>query len=85
MSADHPPPGGGPAPPPIPPLTFGTTPDAEKFVLEADAMRLRQLRSALLHGSGRTWREHRKVWPAVAIGLIVTALVVAAILVRHAA
>ncbi|MGH3358786.1 MAG: hypothetical protein ACRDO7_08280 [Nocardioidaceae bacterium] len=64
-------------PPPAPPM--GGTPNAEKYVLEADAMRRRQLRSALLHGSRRTWREHRRVWPAVAIGVIATAVVVAAI------
>ncbi|MDQ3628072.1 MAG: type VII secretion protein EccB [Actinomycetota bacterium] len=54
------------------------TPNAERYVLEADAMRRRQLRSALLHGSTRTWREHRRVWPAVLVGLIVAAVVVAA-------
>jgi hypothetical protein len=54
-------------------------PHAERYVLEADAMRRRQLRSALLHGSGRTWREHPRTWPAVAAGLVVVALVVAAI------
>lgn len=58
---------------------MGGTPNAEKYVLEADAMRRRQLRSALLHGSRRTWREHRRVWPAIVIGVIATAVVVAAI------
>ncbi len=54
------------------------TPNAERYVLEADAMRRRQLRSALLHGSTRTWREHRRVWPAVLVGFIVAAVIVAA-------
>jgi len=54
------------------------SPNAEKYVLEADAMRRRQLRSALLHGSTRTWREHRRVWPAVVAGIIVAAVIVAA-------
>lgn len=63
---------------------MGGTPNAEKYVLEADAMRRRQLRSALLHGSRRTWREHRRVWPAVVIGVIVAAVVVAAIAVVDA-
>lgn len=53
------------------------TPNAEKYILEADAMRRRQLRSALLHGSSRTWREHRRVWPAVVLGVVVVAIVVA--------
>ena len=69
-------------PPPAPPM--GGTPNAEKYVLEADAMRRRQLRSALLHGSRRTWREHRRVWPAVVIGVIAAAVVVAAIAVVDA-
>jgi hypothetical protein len=75
-------PGDGPPSPPTyasaePPQV--RVPNAEKYVLEADAMRRRQLRSALLHGSGRTWREHRGVWVAVIVGLVVVAVVVAAI------
>ncbi|MGH3423688.1 MAG: hypothetical protein ACRDO8_03100 [Nocardioidaceae bacterium] len=65
-------------------MSFGTTPNAEKYVLEADAMRRRQLRSALLHGSSRTWREHRRVWPAIAVGIILTAVVIAGITLKHA-
>ncbi|UPK72938.1 hypothetical protein MU582_10795 [Nocardioidaceae bacterium SCSIO 66511] len=64
-------------PPPAPPM--GGTPNAEKYVLAADAMRRRQLRSALLHGSRRTWREHPRVWPAIVVGVIAVAVVVAAI------
>ena len=60
------------------------TPNAERYVLEADAMRRRQLRSALLHGSRRTWREHRRIWPALVVGLIVVAVVVAALAVTEA-
>lgn len=60
------------------------TPNAERYVLEADAMRRRQLRSALLHGSRRTWREHRRIWPAVVVGLIVVAVVIAALAVTQA-
>lgn len=60
------------------------TPNAEKYVLEADAMRRRQLRSALLHGSSRTWREHRRVWPAVLLGVVVVAIVLAAMAVIDA-
>lgn len=68
--------GAGPEPPRAPVFR---TPNAERYVLEADAMRRRQLRSALLHGSTRTWREHRRVWPAVVGGIIVAAIVVAVI------
>ena len=67
-----------------PPRPFFNTPNAEKYVLEADAMRRRQLRSALLHGSLRTWREHRRVWPAVVIGVVVAAVVIAAMAVVEA-
>ncbi len=71
-----------PAPPPT--LAYQNTPNAERYVLEADAMRRRQLRSALLHGSRRTWREHARAWPAVVVGLIVVAVIVAALAVTQA-
>ena len=72
--------------PPAPPstLAYQNTPNAERSVLEADAMRRRQLRSALLHGSRRTWREHARAWPAVVVGLIVVAVIVAALAVTSA-
>jgi len=72
--------------PPVPPpnLTYQNTPNAERYVLEADAMRRRQLRSALLHGSRRTWREHARAWPAVVVGVIVVAVIVAALAVTQA-
>ena len=60
------------------------TPNAERYVLEADAMRRRQLRSALLHGSRRTWREHARVWPAVVVGIVVAAVIVASLAVVQA-
>lgn len=60
------------------------TPNAERYLLEADVMRRRQLRSALLHGSRRTWREHRRVWPAVVVGLIVVAVILAGLAVTEA-
>lgn len=63
---------------------LNTTPNAEKYILEADAMRRRQLRSALLHGSSRTWREHRRVWPAVVVGVVIVAVVIAAMAVVEA-
>lgn len=58
---------------------MSNTPNAEKYVLEADSMRRRQLRSALLHGRRRTWREHARAWPAVAIGVIVVGVILAAL------
>jgi len=60
------------------------TPNAERYLLEADALRRRQLRSALLHGSSRTWREHRRIWPGVVAGLVVVAVILAAFAVARA-
>lgn len=72
-------------PPPVGPRTaMQNTPNAERYVLEADAMRRRQLRSALLHGSRRTWREHTRIWPAVVVGIIVVAVVIAGLAVTEA-
>lgn len=59
------------------PPNASTTPNAEKYLLEADALRRRQLVSALLHGSARSWREHRRIWPGVVAGIVVVAVVVA--------
>jgi hypothetical protein len=69
---------GRPAPPgPWMPPGARTTPNAEKYLLEADALRRRQLVSALLHGSRRTWREQRRIWPSVVAGIVVVAVIVA--------
>lgn len=57
------------------PEAFHYTPDEEKYVLQADALRHRQLRSALLYGSSRYWRRRQRVWPAVIGGVILIALV----------
>jgi len=73
---------GRPRRPPASPLVG--TPDAERYVLEADVMRRRQLRSALLHGSSRTWREHRRTWPAVVVGVLLIAVALAAMAVVNA-
>lgn len=58
---------------------FVLTPHAERYLIEADTLRRRQLRSSLLHGSDRTWRDRRRIWPAIVTGVIVAAVVVAAI------
>lgn len=63
---------------------FVSTPNAERYLIESDNLRRRQLRAALLHGSGRTWRENRRIWPAVLVGLVVVAIVVASIAVHGA-
>jgi type II secretory pathway component PulL len=71
-----------PAPPPT--LAYQNTPNAERYVLEADAMRRRQLRTALLHGSRRNWRDHVRTWPAVVVGIVVVAVIVAGLAVSAA-
>jgi hypothetical protein len=63
---------------------FRNTPNAERYLLEADSLRRRQLRAALLHGTARTWRDRRRVWPATLGGLAVTAVIVAVIAVYGA-
>lgn len=63
---------------------FVSTPYAEKYLIESDNLRRRQLRAALLHGSGRTWRENRRLWPAVLAGLVAVAIIVASIAVHGA-
>src|SRR3954452_17763504 len=77
-TGEHPPPPVGPR------SAMQNTPNAERYVLEADAMRRRQLRSALLHGSRRTWREHRRIWPAVVVGITVVAVIIAGLVVTEA-
>lgn len=71
-------------PGPAPPAPFQRTPNAERYLLEADSLRRRQLQSALLHGSARTWRDRRRIWPAVVAGLVVAAVIAAGIAVYGA-
>ncbi|MEU3019077.1 ABC transporter permease [Nocardiopsis sp. NPDC007018] len=72
-----------PAPTPLP-EAFQTTPHTERYVLQADALRRRQLRAALLYGSSRYWRQRHHVWPSVVVGLIVAAVLAAGIVVYGA-
>jgi hypothetical protein len=67
-----------------PPAPFVSTPNAERYLLEADSLRRRQLRSALLHGSGLTWRDRRRIWPAALGGVVLVAVICAAIAVHGA-
>jgi len=64
--------------------SFVATPNAERHLLDSDNLRRRQLRSALLHGSTRVWRERRRIWPSVIGGIIVRAIIAAAIAVYGA-
>lgn len=65
--------------PPDQPAPFVSTPNAERYLLEADNLRRRQLHSALLHGTSRTWRDRRRIWPAMVAGIVVVAVISAAI------
>jgi negative regulator of sigma E activity len=58
---------------------MNNTPNAERYLLESANLRRRQLQAAMLHGSGRSWRQRSRVWPAVVAGLAVAAVVVAVI------
>jgi hypothetical protein len=69
---------------PVPQQSFVVTPNAERHLLDSDNLRRRQLRSALLHGSTRVWRERRRIWPAALGGVIVMAVIAAAIAVYGA-
>ncbi|GHC81954.1 hypothetical protein GCM10007079_22480 [Nocardiopsis terrae] len=70
-----------PPPPTQLPQAFQATPDTERYVLQADALRRRQLRAALLYGSSRYWRARQRVWPSVVVGLIIAAVLAAAVVV----
>jgi len=63
---------------------FARTPNAERYLLESDNLRRRQLRSALVHGSAGVWRERRRIWPAVVAGIVAIAVVMATIAVQQA-
>jgi hypothetical protein len=66
------------------PLVMRRTGQSERYVLQAAALRRRQLRAAVLYGSARSWRQRQPLWPAALIGAVVVALIVAAIAVAGA-
>jgi hypothetical protein len=57
--------------------------NAERYLMEADALRRRQL-SAFLHGTARGWRYRRRLWVAALAGVVVVAAIAAVIGVAHA-
>jgi hypothetical protein len=66
------------------PRAFVAAGNAERYLMEADALRRRQLCAAFLHGTARGWRYRRRLWIAVLAGVVVVAVIVAAIGVAHA-
>lgn len=63
---------------------FAGTPNVEQYLLALDSLRRRQLQAALLHGGDRSWRRRHRVWPAVVVGVVLIALVIAGITVAGA-
>jgi type II secretory pathway component PulL len=61
---------------PAPVITV-PVPQADRHLLALHALRQRQLRTTFLHGCRRTWRDRRRIWPAVVIALALVALIVA--------
>ncbi len=58
--------------------------DPERLLLDTAALRRRQLCAALLHGSARSWRVRRRIWPAAVAGVLIVALAIAALAVAAA-
>ena len=54
-------------------------PHSDRQVLELHALRQRQLSTAFLHGRRRSWRERRRIWPAVVVALVLIALLIAGV------
>lgn len=55
------------------------TPHADRQLLALHELRHRQLRTAFLHGRRRSWRDRRRVWPAVVTAIVIIALLVTAV------
>ncbi|HEY4994195.1 MAG TPA: hypothetical protein VII33_19165, partial [Nakamurella sp.] len=58
----------------IPPV-----PHADRQLLALHALRQRQLRTAFLHGRRRSWRDRRRIWPAVVFAVVLVAVLIAAV------
>lgn len=58
--------------------------DGERRLLEAATLRRRQLCAAFLHGTTRSWRVRRRIWPAALAGALLVAIGIAALVVAAA-
>lgn len=56
----------------------------DRYLLESETLRRRQLCAAFLHGTRRGWRDRRRVWPAALAGVVIVAVIIAAIGVANA-
>ena len=52
-------------------------PQADRQLLALHALRQRQLRTTFLHGRRRTWRDRRRIWPAVVVAAMIIAMLIA--------
>lgn len=52
-------------------------PHADRHLLALHALRQRQIRASFLHAGRRTWRDRRRIWPAVVVALALVALIIA--------
>lgn len=66
------------------PTSNPSGPDSERLLLDTAALRRRQLCAAFLHGSARSWRIRRRIWPAAVSGVLIVAVVIAALAVAAA-
>ena len=64
--------------------SFTSVPTSDGHILALHELRQRQVRVAFLHGRSRSWRERRRIWPAVLTALVIVALLVAATCVLNA-
>ena len=66
------------------PTSSPSGPDSERLLLDTAALRRRQLCAAFLHGSARSWRIRRRIWPAAVAGVLIVAAAIAALTVAAA-
>jgi len=52
-------------------------PNADRHLLALHALIRRQLTTAFLHGSTRSWRQRRRIWPAVVVAAAIVGVLLA--------
>ena len=52
-------------------------PHADRTLLALHTLTGRQLTTAFLHGSSRSWRDRQRIWPAVLFATTILALLLA--------
>lgn len=64
--------------------TRPTQQSADAAAVEGEALRRRQLRAALCHGTDRSWRDKNRAWPAFVVGVLVALVICAGLGVQGA-